>query len=77
MGIGGIIVMVAVGLLLAALYYGISIFDIFLVGPGLFTFLAVTVALIVFVVASRHRRTDFRGRTRSDLRKKRRSGSHR
>jgi hypothetical protein len=76
MNVGGIIIMVAIGVLLAALYYGITIFDIFLVGPGLFTFLAVTVALIVFVVASR-RRNGFSGGTRRDLRKKPRSGSRR
>ena len=77
MGVGGIMVMVAVGVLLAALYYGISIFDIFLVGPGLFTFLAVTVGLIVFIIASRRPRNGFSGGTRSDLRKKQRSGPRR
>lgn len=66
-----------VGVLLAALYYGISVFDIFLVGPALFTFLTVTVALIVFVVANRRRRNDFSGGTRSSLRKKQRLGSRR
>jgi hypothetical protein len=76
MNIGGIMIMVVVGVFLAALYYGISIFDIFLVGPGLFTFLAVTVALIVFVVASR-RQNGFSGGPRRDLHKKQRSGSRR
>ena len=77
MGIGGIVVMVVVGVILASLYYGVGIFDIFLVGPALFPFLAVTVALIVFVVASRRRRNGFSGGTRSNLRKKQRPGSRR
>ncbi len=53
MGVGSIIVMAAIGVVLAALYYEINIFDIFLVGPALFTFLSVTVGLIVVVVARR------------------------
>jgi len=76
MSVGGIIVMVIVGVVLTALYYGIGIFDILLVGPGLFTLLAVTVALIVFVVANRPRRNGFSG-TRNALRKKQRQGSRR
>ena len=68
MDVGGIIVMVAVGVILAALYYGINIFDIFLVGSPLFAFLAVSVGLIVIVVA-RRRNSPSRG-GRSHLRKK-------
>jgi hypothetical protein len=77
MGGSGIIVMVVVGILLIALYYGINALDILLVGPGLFAFLAVSVALIVLVVANRRRRNGFDGGTRSDPRKKRPSGSRR
>ncbi|HVO22102.1 MAG TPA: hypothetical protein VMW56_00580 [Candidatus Margulisiibacteriota bacterium] len=56
MGIVGITVAIAVGLFLAALAYGINIFDIFLVDPVAFALLAVTVAGIVLVVAGRRRR---------------------
>jgi hypothetical protein len=73
MNVGGVIVMVAVGVILAALYYGINIFDIFLVGAPLFTFLAVTIGLIVVVVA--RRRNSLSGGRRSNLRKKQRRDS--
>ena len=56
MGVIGIIVAIAIGLFLAALAYGINIFDIFLVEPIQFTLLAVVVAAIVLVIAGRTRR---------------------
>jgi hypothetical protein len=56
MGVIGIVVTIAIGLFLAALAYGINIFDIFLVDPLPFALLAVTVAGIVLVAASRRRR---------------------
>ncbi len=56
MGVIGIVVAIAIGLFLAALAYGINVFDILLMDPVLFTLLAVTVAAIVLVVAGRQRR---------------------
>jgi hypothetical protein len=56
MGVIGIIVAIAIGFFLAALAYGINIFDIFLVEPIQFTLLAVAVAGIVLAIAGRTRR---------------------
>jgi hypothetical protein len=57
MSLAGIIALVAAGLILVAFAYGLDPFEVLLVGPVLFTFLSVTVALIVVVVASRRRRS--------------------
>ena len=56
MTLAGIIALGVAGVLLLAFASGINPFDILLVGPVLFTFLTVTVSLIVVVVAYRRRR---------------------
>jgi hypothetical protein len=56
MGVIGIVVTVAIGLFLAALAYGINIFEVLLVQPLLMTLLALTLAGILLVIAGRRRR---------------------
>jgi hypothetical protein len=55
MGVIGIIVAIAIGLFLAALAYGINIFDVFLLEPVQFTLVVITIAAIVLIAAARWR----------------------